>query len=156
MTLGPLAIAVVAVAVRGSSFVSGIFGMAGGMILLGALLVAPAMVLLSAIQTVANGWRAVLWLRYVDWGIVWRFLIGSSIAFLLMRSLELLPSKATVYLTLGLLPFAADLLPKRVSLDITRPGVADAAGAMILLLQLFAGAAGHILDVFFQPRRCLE
>jgi uncharacterized protein len=154
MTLGPFAIAVVALAVLGSSFVSGIFGMAGGMILLGALLVfmdvAPAMVLFGVIQTVANGWRAALWFRYVDWRIVWRFLIGSSLAFLLMRSLALLPSKATVYLTLGLLPFAANLLPKRVSLDITRRNVAYAAGALILLLQLFAGTAGHILDVFFQ------
>jgi uncharacterized protein len=154
MTLGPFAIAVVAVAVLGSSFVSGIFGMAGGMILLGALLVfmdvAPAMVLYGVIQTVSNSWRAALWFRYVDWGIVWRFLIGSSAAFLLMRSLALLPSKATVYLTLGLLPFAADLVAKRVSLDIARPGVAYAAGVLILLLQLFAGAAGHILDVFFQ------
>ena len=154
MTLEPFAIAVVAVAVLGSSFVSGVFGMAGGMILLGALLVfmdvAPAMVLFGVIQTAANGWRAALWLRYVDWGIVWRFMIGSGVAFLLMRSLALLPSKAAIYLTLGLLPFAADLLPKRVSLDITRPGVAYAAGTLILLLQLFAGAAGHILDVFFQ------
>ena len=48
------------------------------------------------------------------------------------------------------MPLAADLLPKRVSLDIARPGVAYAAGALMLLLQLFAGAAGHILDVFFQ------
>ena len=154
MTLGPFAIAVVAVAVLGTSFVSGIFGMAGGMILLGVLLVfmdvAPAMVLASVILTASNGWRAALWYRYVDWHIVWRFLIGSTIAFLLMRSLALLPSKATVYLTLGLLPFAADLLPKRVSLDIARPAVTYAAGALILVLQLFAGVAGHILDVFFQ------
>ncbi|MBO0742326.1 MAG: sulfite exporter TauE/SafE family protein [Hyphomicrobiaceae bacterium] len=154
MTFGPFAIAVVAVAVLGSSFISGIFGMAGGMILLGALLVfmdvAPAMVLLSVIQTVSNGWRAALWLRYVDWNIVWRFVIGSSLAFVFMRSVALLPSKATVYLTLGLLPFAAELLPKRVSLDIARPRVAYTAGALILVLQLFAGAAGHILDVFFQ------
>jgi hypothetical protein len=37
-----------------------------------------------------------------------------------------------------------------VSLDITRPGVPFAAGALIITLQLMAGAAGHILDVFFQ------
>jgi uncharacterized membrane protein YfcA len=154
MTLGPAAMAVVAIAVFGSSFISGIFGMAGGMILLGVLLlfmdVAPAMVLYGVIQMASNGWRATLWLRYVDWAIVWRVLVGSTVAFLLLRSLALLPSKATVYLTLGLLPFAADLLPKRVSLDISRPGVAYAAGALILFLQLLVGAAGHILDVFFQ------
>jgi uncharacterized membrane protein YfcA len=150
----PFALVIVAFAVLASSFISGIFGMAGGMILLGVLLVfmdvVPAMVLMGVIQMASNGWRAALWYRYVDWGIVWRFVVGSTLVFLLIRSMSLLPSKATLYLTLGLLPFAADLLPKRVSLDITRPGVAYGAGALIIVLQLLAGAAGHILDVFFQ------
>ena len=47
--------------------------MAGGMILLGVLLVyfdvATAMVIFSIIQFVANGWRAVLWWRFVLWRI---------------------------------------------------------------------------------------
>jgi uncharacterized membrane protein YfcA len=152
--LAPAALAVVAAAVFATSFISGIFGMAGGMILLGILLifmdVVPAMVLFGVIQMSSNAWRSALWFRYVDWGIVWRFLVGSTLVFLLMRSMALLPSKATLYLTLGLLPFAADLLPRRVSLDITRPGVPYFAGALIIVLQLLAGAAGHILDVFFQ------
>src|SRR5262245_16554947 len=155
--LTPFALAIVAVTVLASSFVSGLFGMAGGMILLGVLLVfmdvAPAMVLFGIIQMVSNGWRATLWFRYVEWSVVWRFLIGSTLVFLLMRSVALLPSKATLYFTLGLLPLAADLVPKRVSLDITRPGVPYLAGGLIILLQLMAGAAGHILDVFFQKSR---
>ena len=154
MTLGPFAIAAVAMAVLGASIVSGIFGMAGGMILLGVLLlfmdVAPGMVLFGVIQLASNGWRSALWFRCVDWAIVWRFLAGSTLSFRLMGSLALLPSKATVDLTLGLLPFLADLVPQRVSLDIARPGVAYAAGALITVLQLLAGAAGHILAVFFQ------
>ena len=137
-----------------TSFISGIFGMAGGLILLGVLLifmdVAPAMVLFGAVQTTSNGWRATLWRRHVDWSIVWRFLVGSTAVFLLMRSVALLPSKATLYITLGLLPLAAYMLPKRATLDITRPGVPYFAGGLIIVLQLMAGAAGHILDVFFQ------
>jgi|SRR5581483_2669516 len=152
--LAPASLAIVAVAVLGTSFISGIFGMAGGMILLGILLVymdvAPAMVLFGIIQMSSNGWRATLWWRHVDWSIVWRFLVGSTLVFLLMRTVALLPSKATLYLTLGLLPFAADLLPKRWNPDITRPGMPYLAGAIIIVLQLLAGAAGHILDVFFQ------
>jgi uncharacterized membrane protein YfcA len=152
--LTPAALAVIGITMLASSFVSGLFGMAGGMILLGVLLlfmeVVPAMVLFGIIQTVSNGWRAALWFRHVEWSIVWRFLIGSTTVFLLMRSVALLPSKATLYFTLGLLPFAADLIPKRVSLDITRPGVPYFAGCLIIALQLMAGAAGHILDVFFQ------
>ena len=152
--LGPAALAVVAVSVLATSFISGIFGMAGGMILLGVLLVymdvAPAMILFGIIQLVSNGWRATLWRRYVDWSIVWRFLVGSTLMFLLLRTIAVLPSKATLYFTLGLLPFAADLVHRRVSLDITRPGVPYFCGAFIIVLQLLAGAAGHILDVFFQ------
>ena len=155
--LAPFALAIVAVATLLTSFISGIFGMAGGMMLLGVLLVfmdvAPAMVLFGIIQTSANVWRAALWWRYVDWSIVWRFLVGSTFTFLALRSIALLPSKATLYLTLGLLPFAADLLPKNLNLDVTRPGVPYVAGCIVISLQLLAGAAGHILDVFFQKSR---
>ena len=55
------------------SFISGVFGMAGGMILLGVLLnyfdVASAMILFSIIQFCANGWRAYQWRHYVRWPI---------------------------------------------------------------------------------------
>jgi uncharacterized protein len=155
--LAPFALAVVAVTTLLTSFISGIFGMAGGMMLLGVLLVfmdvAPAMVLFGVIQMSANGWRAALWWRRVEWSIVWRFLVGSTLMFFALRSIAVLPSKATLYLTLGLLPFAADLLPKSWNPDITRPGVPYVCGAIIILLQLLAGAAGHILDVFFQKSR---
>lgn len=152
--LAPTALAIIALTTLATSFISGLFGMAGGLILLGVLLVfmdvAPAMVLFGTIQMVSNGWRATLWLRYVDWSIVWRFLIGSTTVFLLMRTVAILPSKAALYLMLGLMPFAADIVAKRVSLDITKPGVPYFAGCLIIVLQLMAGAAGHILDVFFQ------
>jgi hypothetical protein len=108
------------------------------------------MILFGVIQMSANGWRAALWLKYVNWSIVWRFLVGSTLMFLLMRSVAILPSKATIYLGLGLIPFAADLLPKRLTPDITRPGAPYICGAFIIVLQLLAGAAGHILDIFFQ------
>jgi uncharacterized membrane protein YfcA len=155
--LAPLALGIVAVTVLVTSFISGIFGMAGGMMLLGVLLiymdVAPAMVLFGAIQTSSNGWRATLWLRHVDWGIVWRYLVGSTAMFLVLRTVAILPSKAMLYIGLGLIPFAADLLPKKLTPDITRPGAPYICGAFIIVLQLMAGAAGHILDIFFQKSR---
>jgi uncharacterized membrane protein YfcA len=152
--LGPLALSVIAVAIVATSFISGIFGMAGGLILLGLLLafldVAPAMVLFGAVQTASNGWRATLWLRHVNWSIVWRYLVGSTAMFLLLRLVAVLPSKAMLYLGLGLIPFAAELLPRWLAPDITRPGAPYICGAFIITLQLLAGAAGHILDIFFQ------
>jgi uncharacterized protein len=152
--LAPAVLALIAVAVVITSFISGMFGMAGGMILLGLLLlfmdVAPAMVLFGVIQLAANGWRAVLWSRHVAWSIVWRFLVGSTAMFLIMRTIAILPSKAAIYLGLGLIPFAAYALPRRLSPDITRPGAPYMCGAFIIVLQLLAGAAGHVLDIFFQ------
>ena len=152
--LAPYLLAVVALAVVVTSFISGIFGMAGGMLLLGLLLlfmdVAPAMVLFGIIQLAANGGRATLWWRHVAWNIVWRFLVGSTTMFLAMRSIAFLPSKATIYIGLGLIPFLAYALPRQLTPDITRPGAPYICGAFIIALQLLAGAAGHILDIFFQ------
>jgi uncharacterized membrane protein YfcA len=152
--LAPFALALIAATVLATSFLSGIFGMAGGLILLGVLLVfmdvAPAMVLFGVIQMAANGWRAALWWRHVEWGIVWRYLVGATAMFLAMRTVAILPGKATIYLGLGLIPFAAYVLPKQLTPDITRPGAPYICGAFIIVLQLLAGAAGHILDIFFQ------
>lgn len=155
--MGSAVLAIIAATILVTSFISGIFGMAGGIILLGVLLifldVAPAMMLFGTIQTAANGWRATLWVRYVDWGIVWRYVVGSTLMFLALRWVAVIPSKAVIYLGLGLIPFAADFLPKRLTPDITRPGAPYICGAFIITLQLLAGAAGHILDVFFQKSR---
>ena len=152
--LGSFALSVIAVTILATSFISGIFGMAGGLILLGVLLVfldvAPAMVLFGAVQTVSNGWRSALWLRHVNWSIVWRYLVGSTLMFLALRLVAVLPRKATLYIGLGLIPFAADLLPRKLTPDIMRPGAPYICGAFIITLQLLAGAAGHILDIFFQ------
>src|SRR5262245_20555429 len=152
--LAPYALALIGLAVVVTSFISGMFGMAGGMLLLGLLLlfmdVAPAMLLFASIQLAANSWRAVLWRHHVAWSIVLRFLVGSTAMFLVMRTIAILPSKAAIYIGLGLIPFAAYALPRQLTPDITRPGAPYVCGAFIILLQLLAGAAGHILDIFFQ------
>lgn len=152
--LTPVALAILAVTVVATSFISGIFGMAGGLILLGMLLffldVIPAMVLFAFTQMTANGWRATLWRKYVHWGIVWRYLVGAIAMFFIMRWLAFLPNKAFIYICLGVAPFLADLLPQRFAPDITKPGAPYICGFILLFFQLIAGGAGNILDVFFQ------
>src|SRR5262245_2218716 len=88
--------------------------------------------------------------HHVAWSIVLRFLVGSTAMFLVMRTIAILPSKAAIYIGLGLIPFAAYALPRQLTPDITRPGAPYVCGAFIILLQLLAGAAGHILDIFYQ------
>ena len=55
----------------GTSFLSGIFGMAGGLILVGVLLailpLPAAMMLHGVTQLASNLWRASLWWRHIRW-----------------------------------------------------------------------------------------
>jgi uncharacterized protein len=152
--LSPVALAVIAVTIVATSFLSGIFGMAGGLILLGVLLllldVAPAMILFGATQAAANGWRAVLWVKHVRWDLVWRFLVGAAAVFIVLRWISLFPNKAVVYIGLGLSPFLADLMPRQLTPDITRPGAPYLCGAIVMVFTLLAGVAGPVLDVFYQ------
>lgn len=152
--IGPAVAAFIGVSIVVTSFISGLFGMAGGLILLGVMLffldVAPAMVLFAIVQIGSNGWRSLLWRKLVVWSIVWRYVIGATVAFLCMRLVSFVPDKALIYLTLGSIVFAADLLPRALTPDITRPGAPYICGLFIMTLQLIAGAAGHVLDMFFQ------
>ena len=79
------ALAIIGVTIIFSSFVSGVFGMAGGMVLLGVLLVyldvATGMVLFSIIQLGTNGWRALHYRQFVLWPIFWCYVLGALIAF---------------------------------------------------------------------------
>ena len=150
----PATLALIAVSVLGTSFLSGIFGMAGGLVLLGILLslmdVAAAMVLFGTIQLASNGWRGWIWRGYVVWPIVGRYIIGSLAAFFIMRWIAFVPDRAMIYVGLGLTPFAVDRLPRSLNPDITRPAAPALCGALIMVFQLLAGAAGNILDIFFQ------
>ena len=139
--------------VFGTSVLSGVFGMAGGMILLGVLLmimdVAPAMVLFGLIQLVANGWRTWLWRGHVSWRIVAGYASGALVSFGLMKFIAFLPDKAMIYILLGALPFLANQLPPSIGPDINRRGAPFLCGLVLMVLQLIAGAAGSILDLFF-------
>src|SRR5882724_12626865 len=78
----PLILAALAVVAVVTSFISGIFGMAGGMLLIGFLLmvlpVPVAMVFHGVIQIAANSWRAWLWRHHVKWKVVLQFGAGSA------------------------------------------------------------------------------
>jgi uncharacterized membrane protein YfcA len=151
----PLAsLAVIGGTILVSSFISGTFGMAGGMVLLGVLLiyypVAAAMVLFSIIQFVANAWRAVLWWRFVRWPILLQYAAGGIVAFAILRLIAYVPDKATVYVLLGLLPFCVEALPVRARPNIEWRGVPYVTGFLTTVVQLMAGVGGPFLDVFFQ------
>ena len=147
-------LAIIGVTILVSSFISGTFGMAGGMVLLGVLLayfpVPTAMVLFSIIQFVANGWRFLLWRRFVLWPIFIWYAVGGIVAFGLMRAIAYVPDKATVYILLGLMPFAVEALPAAARPNIEWRGMPFVTGLLTTVLQFLAGVGGPFLDVFFQ------
>jgi len=150
----PLSLAIIGATIISTSFLSGLFGMAGGMILLGVLLVyfdvVTGMVIFSIIQFVANGWRAALWWRFVLWRIFFVYVIGAVLAFAAMRFIAIVPSKAAVYLGLGVMPFLIELLPARARPNIEWRGVPFFTGVFTTIIQLLTGVGGLFLDIFFQ------
>jgi uncharacterized membrane protein YfcA len=136
-----------------TAFLSGIFGMAGGMILMGALLPllpVPAAMMLHAIsQMTSNGWRAALWLRYVDWRIFMRYGIGLVAALACFAMVRIVPDRAVVLIVLGIMPFIGVAIPDRLAPRADRPAGAEIAGFIGTALQLISGVSGPVLDVFF-------
>jgi uncharacterized membrane protein YfcA len=137
-----------------SSFISGVFGMAGGMVLLGVLLVyfdvATGMILFSIIQLAANGWRALHWRQYVRWPIFWWYVVGGTAAFALMRWVAYVPDKAVVYILLGLTPFMVEVLPRRIQPSIEWKHIPLLTGFFTTIVQFMAGVGGLFFDLFFQ------
>ncbi len=140
-------------AVLGTSFLSGIFGMAGGLVLMGILLavlpVASAMALHAITQMASNGWRAVLWRRYIHWPSFAGTLIGSLLALGAFTLIQWVPSTATAYIVLGLVPFALRPLPERLAPNILKPGMPVLCGLIVQGLQLTCGVSGPTLDIFY-------
>ena len=144
------ALAVVAVV---TSFISGVFGMAGGMLLIGFLLVLlpvpVAMVFHGVIQIAANGWRSWLWRYHINWNVVLQFGLGSGFSLAVFSSFAFVPPKPLVLIAIGVMPFIALAVPIRFAPNIERRGQAFTAGAIGGALQLVAGVTGPILDMFY-------
>lgn len=151
--MSPIVAAIILVTVLVSSFLSGIFGMAGGVILMGVLAtlvpVATAMMIHGAVQMISNGYRAFLWRDHINWRIFRRYALGSAVAVLLLFALSWRPDKQTVYVLLGLVAMLVWLPKQLLDLDIQKRFQAEGAGFVVQALNTMAGVAGPLLDQFF-------
>jgi len=151
--MGALTAAFLFAAAFATATLSGIFGMAGGLVLMGALaLVLPvsaAFVTHGVLQLVANGWRAVIHARHVRWDIVGWYALASAAAAGLVALVAYTPSKPVLYLLMGLVPGLVWLPQKALRLDAARPPQALVSGFLVTALNLTAGVAGPLLDIFF-------
>lgn len=148
-----LALVVIGFTVLVTSFLSGILGMAGGMILMGVLVllmpVPAAMMLHGITQMAANGWRAWLWRREIDWRVFRGTCLGAVLVLAVFSLLQLAGSRPVVYLVLGITPFISYLLPAALKLNVDRRGHSFLCGVVCTTLALLAGVSGPLLDVFF-------
>jgi uncharacterized membrane protein YfcA len=136
-----------------TSFLSGIFGMAGGLILMGVLLallpLPEAMALHAVTQMASNGWRGLLWSRHAHWRAAANFLAGCALAFFAWSLWQYVPSKPLAFILLGLSPFAIKLVPASLKPDPERLGHGLLFGSASMTLMLLAGVSGPLIDAFF-------
>lgn len=136
-----------------TSFISGIFGMAGGIILMAVLValvsVATAMIIHGGIQMFANGYRAFLLRDAIDWRVFGFYCIGAVVGIIALFFVNWTPDKRALYLLLGLTPLLVWIPRERLLLDIKRADHAIIAGAIVQGLNTLAGVAGPLLDLFF-------
>jgi uncharacterized membrane protein YfcA len=148
----PLLISALCLTIVATSFLSGLFGMAGGMILMGILIaimpLPAAMVLHAVTQMASNGWRALLWWRHIRWRPVGFYLLGSALALVTWSFILYVPSKPIALIFLGLTPFLL-WLPAGLKPDPESRLQAAGYGLVSMVLMLMAGVSGPLIDSFF-------
>ncbi len=136
-----------------TSVLSGVLGMAGGMILMAVLVsalgVAGAMMLHGAVQATSNGSRAWFLRQHIVWQPLPAYLAGAAVAVGGFVAIALVPDPGVVLLLVGLFPWLARFNKRLGGLDITHLPTAFACGAVVTAAQLLAGASGPVLDVFY-------
>lgn len=137
----------------GTAFLSGIFGMAGGLILIGVLLfifpLPTAMVLHAVTQMASNGWRALLWWRHIAWKSTAFYVAGCLVAVGLWSITLYVPDKAVALLLLGLSPFIIRAIPESVLPRTFGPVQVAVTGLLSMMLMLMTGVTGPLLDTMF-------
>jgi uncharacterized membrane protein YfcA len=151
MTL--LMIAALGLLMVATAFLSGLFGMAGGLILIGVLLalmpLPAAMVLHAITQMASNGSRAVLWRAHISWRPVFVFMMGCAVALAIWSITRYVPDKPVALLLLGVTPFMARLTPQGLRPNPDSIWQGTLYGSICMGLMLMTGVTGPLLDTFF-------
>ncbi|NCF33097.1 MAG: TSUP family transporter [Proteobacteria bacterium] len=136
-----------------TSVLSGLVGMAGGVLLMAILInilpVSSAMVLHGITQFTANGSRTLILRKYLLWRLLPGYVLGATLAVAGFSALLFIPDTSVVLILVGLFPWIARLQPKLAGLNITRPLSSLLCGVSVTSAQLLAGAAGPLLDMFY-------
>ena len=133
--------------------ISGIFGMAGGMVFMAVIIsfmgVSEAMVVHGAVQSVSNASRSYLLRRAIRWDVLRHHLIGALPVIIGLQFISFIPDKRFLLIMLGLLPFMLWLPRGWMQGDAEKPLHAVWCGALVMALNISAGVAGPALDFFY-------
>lgn len=144
---------VIFAAVLATAILSGVLGMAGGVILMGVLVlllpVSTAMVVHGVVQAASNGARWAFLRRHMQWRIVPPYLGGAALVVAAFAALTLVPTAGVALMLIGAFPWLARATPRFPRLDMRSPVTAFACGAAVTAAQLLAGASGPLLDAFY-------
>mgnify|MGYP001131163833 FL=1 len=136
-----------------TSLLSGVFGMAGGMILLWVLLflvpVATAIAIHGIVQMVSNGSRAWFSRDYLDLHIFAILSAGLFSAAMLLLIVDYRPSLVVVSIVVGLMPLLVWVPVKKLELDASKPLHAYVCGLISGGLAISVGVSGPSIDIFF-------
>lgn len=136
-----------------TSILSGIFGMAGGLIFMGLLTwvlpVSVALALHGLIQFMSNFWRVALYHRHVRWPVLLWFGIGAVAAMATFTWVIFTPSKFYVFLGLGLMPILVWIPERWVRLDASCRPHALVGGFISTGISLVSGVSGPVTDLLF-------
>ena len=145
--------ALIIISALATSLLSGLVGMAGGVVLMAVLVnilpVSSAMVLHGITQFTANGSRTLILRKHLMWRLLPGYILGASVAVAGFSALLFVPEASVVLILVGLFPWLARLQPKSSALNITRPASNIICGFSVTSAQLLAGAAGPLLDLFY-------
>ena len=144
---------VILLTVLGTAILSGVLGMAGGLVLMGVLVlllpVSAAMIVHGAVQAASNGARFLFLREHSQWRIVPPYAAGAALVAAAFAAVTLVPEPGVVLMLIGAFPWLARATPHFSRLDIRRPATAFACGAVVTAAQLLAGASGPLLDAFY-------
>ena len=136
-----------------TSALSGVFGMAGGLVLLWFLLmlfpVATAIAVHGVIQLTANASRAWLSRRFIDWRIVALMTCGVVAAALCLLLVNYTPNAITVSLLIGLMPVLVWMPKAWFYFNAAKASHALSCGFVAGGLTIAAGLSGPLIDIFF-------
>ncbi|QQG37309.1 MAG: sulfite exporter TauE/SafE family protein [Micavibrio aeruginosavorus] len=146
-------ITLITVATFLTAILSGVFGMAGGIImmalLLGLLPVASAMVLHAAIQLVSNGWRCFLWRRHIVWRVTPFYGLGIAAGVTAISFVHYVPDKALALIVVGAVPLLALAAQRLITLSILNPTQTFLTAMVLTFIQMTGGVVGPLLDLLY-------